>query len=289
MNKRLVSTFILITYCAILVKVMVFKDMPTIRIGPLMLNFSGTDGGHAPNFVPLRTILPYLLGYKGFIIAAINLIGNIVLLVPLGFLVPFVYRNITWKNLLVLAITAGLSIEVMQVVLGVGIFDIDDIILNALGVMIGYWSFVMLTKWLRSKNYKNIVVAAMIVIAASAAMLYGMYPKGQQSAHYRSSTDSLQSDRINKKEVEIPPGDDPCGGTGGTGQITGVENNAITIWRNNGTSQTFQFTGRTTIRSSAGPASKSDLKIGDRVTLVIDESETASLVLICNVSNANNQ
>jgi glycopeptide antibiotics resistance protein len=268
---------------------MVFKDMPTIRIGSMMLNFSGTDGGHAPNFVPLRTILPYLLGYKGFIIAAINLIGNIVLLVPLGFLVPFVYRNMTWKNLLVLAITAGLSIEVTQVLLGVGIFDIDDIILNALGVMIGYWSLVMLTKWVRSKNYKNIMVAAMIFFASSAAVLYVMYPKGQQLVHFSSSADSLQSDRINKKEVEIPQVEDPCGGTGGTGQITGVENNAITIRRNNGTIQTFQFTGRTTIRSSTGTASKSDLKIGDRVTLVIDESETASLVLICNVSNANNR
>ena len=98
MKKHLVSTFILIVYITILIKVMVFKDMPTIRIGSLMLNFSGTDGGHPANFVPFKTILPYLLGDKGLIIAGANLVGNIAPLVPIGFLVPFVYRHMTWRK-----------------------------------------------------------------------------------------------------------------------------------------------------------------------------------------------
>jgi glycopeptide antibiotics resistance protein len=158
MKKRLISTITLIAYSAILIKVMVFKDMPTIRIGQLMLNFAGTDAGHSPNFVPFKTILPYLLGYKGLIIAGVNLVGNVALLVPIGFLVPLVYRNMTWKKSIALAVAAGLSFEVMQTVLRVGIFDIDDVILNALGVMIGYWAFAILAKWVRSRNYKNIII-----------------------------------------------------------------------------------------------------------------------------------
>ena len=148
MRTRLLSIIILIAYSAILIKVMVFKDLPTIRIGHLMLNFAGTDAGHAPNFVPFTTIVPYLLGYKGLIIAGVNIVGNIALLVPLGFLFPLVFRN-TWKKSLALAVASGLVIEVMQVVLRVGIFDIDDVILNALGVMIGYGAFVILAKWVR--------------------------------------------------------------------------------------------------------------------------------------------
>ena len=149
MRKRLLSTFLLIAYSAILIKVMVFKDLPTIRIGQLMLNFAGTESGHPANFVPFKTILPYLFGYKGLIIAGINLVGNVVLLVPIGFLVMLVYPNMTWKKSVALAVAAGLAIEVMQTVLRVGIFDIDDVILNALGVMIGYGAFVILAKWVR--------------------------------------------------------------------------------------------------------------------------------------------
>ena len=90
MKKTVLSTFLLIAYCAILIKVMVFKDIPPIRVGSLILNFAGTNAGHGPNFVPFRTILPYLLGFKGWIIAGINLVGNIALLVPIGFLAPLV-------------------------------------------------------------------------------------------------------------------------------------------------------------------------------------------------------
>src|SRR6185295_3859168 len=151
--------------CAILIKVMVFKDIPTIRVGGLMLNFAGTNTGHGPNFVPFTTIVPYLLGFKGWIIAGVNLVGNIALLVPIGFLVPFVYPNMTWKKSLVLGVVAGLSIEVMQTVLRVGIFDIDDCILNALGVLIGYWAFTILADWIRSRNYKRMIVAALTAVA----------------------------------------------------------------------------------------------------------------------------
>jgi glycopeptide antibiotics resistance protein len=37
----------------------------------------------------------------------------------------------------------------MEVVFRVGIFDVDDIILNAFGVMIGYWAYAMLNQRMR--------------------------------------------------------------------------------------------------------------------------------------------
>jgi glycopeptide antibiotics resistance protein len=151
MKKRLISTCILIAYSAILIKVMVFKDLPLIRIGRLKFNFGGTHAG-PPNFLPFKTILPYLLGEKGLIIAAINLAGNIVLLVPIGFLFPFIYRNMTWKKSLALGVAAGLAIEGMQALFRVGIFDIDDVILNGTGVMVGYWVFTIVSGRVRTKK-----------------------------------------------------------------------------------------------------------------------------------------
>ena len=201
MKKHLVSIFILIVYITILIKVMVFKDIPTIRIGSLMLNLSGTNGGHPANFVPFKTILPYLLGDKGLIIAGANLVGNIAPLVPIGFLVPFVCRNMTWKKSLALAAAAGLAIEGMQVVLSLGIFDIDDLILNALGVMIGSWTFAILAKWVRWKNYKHIILTAIIVIAA-LAVFYGavVYPMSHQPVNPGVGAGGGHSDRSENKE-----------------------------------------------------------------------------------------
>jgi glycopeptide antibiotics resistance protein len=278
MKKRLISVFILIAYGIILVKVMVFKDVPLIRLGRLMINFGGTHEGQA-NLLPFKTILPYLLGEKGLMIAGINLIGNIVLLIPIGFLTPFVYRNMTWKKSLALAVSIGFAIEGMQALLHVGIFDIDDVILNGLGVMIGYWAFMILANWARSGRYKTIIITAIIIIAAAVATLYVVYPKGHQRVNSRVDASSVQPNRVDNGEAE-----DPCGSTGGTGQIVSAGKNTITIKRGDGISQIITLTDHTTIRTPSGAASQSDLKIGDRVTLVIDDSESATLVLICNAS-----
>ena len=174
MKKRLLVTLILLSYSAILIKVMVFKDVPLIRIGSLRFNFGGTHEG-AANFLPFKTILSYLLGEKGLMIGGINIVGNIALLVPIGFLVPFVYRNMTWKKTFPLAVAAGFAIEGMQAVLRVGIFDIDDVILNGVGVVVGYWAFTILAKMVHSMKSKNIAITAVIVIAAAA--FYGVATK----------------------------------------------------------------------------------------------------------------
>lgn len=141
MKKHLIATILLIVYCAILFKVMVLKDLPVIRIGHLRLKFGGAHEGNA-NLIPFKTIIPYLLGKGGFIISGLNIIGNIFLLVPIGFLVPISFQRINWTNALILAFATGFSIELLQVVLQVGIFDIDDVILNGIGVLLGYWLFV---------------------------------------------------------------------------------------------------------------------------------------------------
>jgi glycopeptide antibiotics resistance protein len=145
MKKRLLPSILLLAYSSILIKVMVLKDVPMIRIGSIMLNFGGTQVGD-PNYVPFKTILPYLLGEYGFMIGALNIIGNIAFLIPIGFLLPFFFARIDWKKSLVVALLSGMSIELTQVLLHIGIFDIDDVILNGLGLMVGYWLFLLFQK-----------------------------------------------------------------------------------------------------------------------------------------------
>jgi hypothetical protein len=161
----------------------------------------------------------------------------------------------------------------MQTVLRVGIFDIDDCILNALGVVIGYFAFTILADWIRSRSYKTIVVAALTGVAA-AVVFYGgvVYPMTHQP--------------VNPPVVDAPVQRvDLCGGTGGTGQIISLGNHTITIKRNDGVTQTLTLTDRTTIRTPAGPAAASDLKVGDRVTVVVYDGKTATTVVVCSVSN----
>ncbi len=274
-GSRIAAALLLAAYSAILIKVMVFKDMPEIRIGQLMLNFAGTDAGHGPNFVPFRTIGPYLVGYKGWIIAGANLLGNVALLVPVGLLVPLVFSDIGWRRVLGIAAASGLAIEVMQTVLGVGIFDIDDVILNALGVMVGFWAFGVLALWARAGSYGKILVAALALVVAAGAAFYAIYPKGELAVPGAAVAG------IGDEEGPIPDVGDLCGGTGGTGEIITIGDRAITIRRQDGFVQNITLTAQTVIRNSAGPAVEGDLRIGDRVTLVVEVSDIATTVLVC--------
>jgi glycopeptide antibiotics resistance protein len=297
-KKHLVSALLLIAYSLLMIKVMVFKDLPVIRIGPLMFKFGGTHEGPA-NLVPFKTILPYLSGGQGLIIGGLNIVGNIVLLVPIGFFIALIFRNITWKKMLALAVAAGLLIEGMQVVLRVGIFDIDDVILNGLGVMVGYWTFLIVMNWVRLANYKAIVIAALIIIVAACATVYAFYPKGPHQKDFGLGTKRL--DQLAERsgngtgtdstgDVALQQANDPCRGSGGTGKIVTVGIHEITIKGNDGVSQVIYLTEQTKISSSAGPVAESDLKVGDGVTIITgmehNKNLTAAVVLICNGTTA---
>jgi glycopeptide antibiotics resistance protein len=289
MKSRLITASVLIAYSAILINVLVFKNVPVIRIGSMMLNFGGSQEGPA-NLVPFKTILPYLLGEKGWLIACLNLLGNIVVLVPIGFLVPFVYRHMTWKKSIALAVATGLVIEGMQALLRVGIFDIDDVILNGLGVIAGYRTFTIFIKMSRRVKTIAIITIAVIVVAGSAAVYSIVGNKiVRRPESIESVTEKVHSDSDDNREAKTPQGDDPCRGTGGTGQIIALAKNTITIKSRAGSNEIIQLTDQTVIVNSAGTVSKSDLKIGDRVTVVIpsnsDGTKTASHIFICNEAN----
>ena len=287
MVKKLLALVVLIIYIAILIKIMVFKDLPTVRVGILKLNFAGTREGEA-NLIPFKTILPYLMGYKGLLIAGINLIGNIVLLVPVGVLAPLIAPNFNWKKSLIIALLSGLSIELTQVILKVGIFDIDDVLLNALGVMIGYWLLELYFR-LEVKLFSKyrLMTSLVALVFLLAAYLIFIRPSSPFSIGLeKESIRPVHLERTSTGEIQ---GEDPCGGTGGTGVIISIESSTIHIKRRDGKEELIYLDGKTKIQNSMGPVKETDLKLGQHVTLVVGEEQAgkrvASYVLICNLAS----
>jgi pectate lyase len=176
----------------------------------------------------------------------------------------------------------------MQVILRVGIFDIDDVILNAFGFMIGYWLFALL----RSKRYKTFFVILIIAIVTAAFAGYSLYPKNQPVNPRRGLT-SDQFKKINSGQVTDQPTGDLCGGTNGNGQIVSIGKNQFTMARKDGKNQVIHLTDQATIKTSGGSGALSDLKKGYRVTLVggpnADGSFTADAVYVCNGAGVKTQ
>ncbi len=99
------------------------------------------------NLVPFATIRRYVVSREIFVqsFAINNLIGNVVLFIPLGIYIGlFRPKRIAVNTLLVAAIS--LFIEGMQYLLAVGVADVDDVILNTIGGFCGLLVFRLLER-----------------------------------------------------------------------------------------------------------------------------------------------
>ena len=136
---RVVAIVVAALYSALLFMVFVFRFL-----------LSGYAGIGDPNFIPFKTIAVYLSGEPSWGIAWDNLMGNIAPFAILGAILPFTTKQLLRGGVIVgISLTAGAIVEIMQSLLRTGIFDIDDIILNALGVTVGYLLTVAISNYVK--------------------------------------------------------------------------------------------------------------------------------------------
>lgn len=118
------------------------------------------------NFVPFVEILRYKPFGRLFVK---NIIGNVIMFIPYGF---FVSKYASGKNFILslfLIFLASFSIECTQLAIG-RVFDVDDIILNVFGGVLGYIVYVflerlynMLPKVFKTNWFLNLVSIALLV------------------------------------------------------------------------------------------------------------------------------
>ncbi|MGG0095166.1 VanZ family protein [Bacillus subtilis] len=101
------------------------------------------------NFIPFYFFVDiYHEGLQYYVIRSIG--GNLILLMPVGLLFPLLFNKSNVKRILLTGFFISLFIELIQLSFSVYIgtiyrsFDVDDLILNTLGTLIGYWFFYIL-------------------------------------------------------------------------------------------------------------------------------------------------
>lgn len=117
LHKELLM-FLFIVYVLLLYYIVTFQD-----------NNYGTN-----NFVPFKEMFRYNINSSLFIK---NVIGNIVLFIPLGLFVSLYIKSKSFLITFMLSSVISCSIEFVQSLIGRTV-DIDDIILNTTGGLIGY-------------------------------------------------------------------------------------------------------------------------------------------------------
>lgn len=104
------------------------------RVQPLILDLTNMFPPRV-NWIPIVSLLDY--PQSGEII--VNVMGNVAMFIPLGIIYPIVYKELnTHKRVIGAGIGFSLCIEILQLPFYDRVTDIDDLILNSLGFVIGY-------------------------------------------------------------------------------------------------------------------------------------------------------
>ena len=135
-------------YLLIVIKLIIFK-YPYEQLKAIADSWEKgviLEGLDTANFTLFKTIRMYIK-YSYKLNSFENLLGNIVVFIPYGFLFPYVIKR--GRNFMVMLFNAFLfvtGIEIFQLFSAFGAFDVDDILLNCFGAVIGYLLYLILRR-----------------------------------------------------------------------------------------------------------------------------------------------
>ncbi|MGN0426874.1 MAG: VanZ family protein [Agathobacter sp.] len=119
--------------------------------GKPFLDVFWTNNLASVNLIPLKSIIEQLCDNNSVVaqediasVSMLNLMANLLLFLPLGFFVPLLwgkFNNV--KKIVYLGIGVSALVEFIQMFVGRST-DIDDVILNTIGVLIGFLIFRLL-------------------------------------------------------------------------------------------------------------------------------------------------
>lgn len=118
--------------------------------------FGTVDGKIQPLLFDAERILPfrinlipfvYLFDYETVREIMLNLLGNSLMFVPVGIVYPIVYKKLnTHVKVIAAGIGFSLAIELLQLPFFDRVSDVDDLILNSLGYVLGYLIYLLVKR-----------------------------------------------------------------------------------------------------------------------------------------------
>nr|WP_238458100.1 VanZ family protein [Alkalihalobacterium alkalinitrilicum] len=140
---RAVAFVLFVIYLGLLFYVTLFAWNYGASLGP------AGPGGRNYNIIPFRSIYRIAVFSKDIMDPIVILLGNVVLFMPFGFLLPFVFKY--FKNVILkvtfISCLISIFIEVSQFLFTLRVANVDDVILNTFGAFLGVIIFVVLNSF----------------------------------------------------------------------------------------------------------------------------------------------
>ncbi len=151
-TKQVLFYLVLAAYVYLLAKTLLFKN-----VSPFELFSAERIITRPHNFIPLKSIFQYL-NSNNIWITLLNVAGNIVIFIPLGIYLQMFMKNKNILKCVALMFAISFGAEVLQYILGLGAADVDDIILNTIGGLLGIFTYRIVYFVLKNENKTRAII-----------------------------------------------------------------------------------------------------------------------------------
>ena len=128
-KRKILIAIVFVLYLAILFRLTVFRT----RSYPIEMSVN----------LSLFTDLVATYHENGLWMVIYLVVGNVVWFVPFGFLLPLIGQKLKAYHVISLGLCLSLVIELCQLVMAKGMFEIDDLVLNTFGAALGFCAFIV--------------------------------------------------------------------------------------------------------------------------------------------------
>lgn len=139
-NKKMIIAVLFTVYVLAVLYITLFAWNYGASLGPT------GPGGRNYNVIPFRSIYRISVFSTKIIDPLRILVGNIILFVPLGFIIPLLGKAKRIVHIVMIGFLFSLSIEIAQFLFTYRVADVDDLILNTFGSFCGAILFIIYVK-----------------------------------------------------------------------------------------------------------------------------------------------
>ncbi|MEK3788863.1 VanZ family protein [Paenibacillus sp. FSL K6-1230] len=134
-------------YVATAIYIILFKTVPITAL------ITGSSISlRSVNWIPGYTVISFVQGNMDVSSLLKNVLGNVAIFIPLGIFLSYIPRFVTLRTKLILIAVSSCALEFIQYAFGLGSTDIDDVILNSIGGLIGVWIYKRISRMSRTKE-----------------------------------------------------------------------------------------------------------------------------------------
>ena len=151
-------------YLVVLIRIVLFKQVALYNLFAAIGSMERTI-----SIIPFKSLLDMINNNISVTRILENILGNIAIFIPFGLLLPIVQKDKSKKIILYGLITSAL-IEIIQYVFALGSSDIDDLMLNTLGAVIGYLLYKIIHKKARADTLTAISIIVLVTVLGGFAL-----------------------------------------------------------------------------------------------------------------------